>query len=76
MVTQNDTCAFENKIEAMYERSHVSVKVGTSLNLTIILNTLYLASILFAWLNFTRINVRSQKRVSGNQPLDFDLAYK
>ena len=27
MVTQSDTCAFENKIEAMNERSDVSVKV-------------------------------------------------
>ena len=33
------------------------------------LNTLYLASILFTWLKFTCVNVRSQKRVNGNPPL-------
>ena len=52
---------FANKIEAMYERSHVSLKVANSLNFTFNLNTLYLASILFTWLKFT-VNVRSQKR--------------
>ena len=43
-----------NKIEAMHERS---------LNFSFKLNT-----ILFTWLKFTRVNVRSQKCVSGNQP--------
>ena len=47
----------------MYERSHVSVKSRTSLNFTFNLNTLYLVSILF-----TCVNVRSQKRINGNQP--------
>ena len=40
----------------------------TSLNLTFNLNTLCLTSILFTWLKFTCVNVRSQKRVSGIQP--------
>ena len=33
------------------------------------LNALYLASILFTWLKFTCVNMRSRKRVTGNQPL-------
>ena len=33
------------------------------------LSTFYLASILFMWLKSTYVNVRSQKRVSGNHPL-------
>ena len=41
----------------------------TSLNFTFNLNTLYLASILLTWLKFMCVNVRSQERVSGNQPL-------
>ena len=64
--------AFANKIEAMYERPHVQLckrKSRNSLNLTFNLNTLYLTSILFTWLKFTFVNVRSQKRVSGNQTL-------
>ena len=56
---------FANKIEAMHER----LLVRTSLNSTFNLFTLYLASILFKWLKFTSAKVRSQKRVSGNQPL-------
>ena len=63
--------AFANKIEAMYERPHVQLckrKSRNSLNLTFNLNTLYLTSILFTWLKFTCVNVRSQKRVSGNPP--------
>ena len=42
--------AFANKIEAMYERSHVQLcksKSRNSLNLTFNLNTLYLTSILY-----------------------------
>ena len=52
--------SFANKLEEMHERSLVSVKVGTR-------STFYFASILFTWLKFTSVNVRSQKRVSGNQ---------
>ena len=40
-------------------------KSRTSLNFTFNLNTSYLAS-LFTWLKFTCVNVRIQKRVSGN----------
>ena len=36
---------------------------------TFFLNTLFLATILFTWLKFTCLHVRSQKRVSVNQPL-------
>ena len=39
-----------------------------SLNFTFNLKFLDLASILFTWLKFTCVNVRSQKRVSGNPP--------
>ena len=63
--------AFANEIKAMYERSLVQLcerKSRNSLNLTFNLNTLYLTSILFTWLKFTCVNVRSQKRVSGNPP--------
>ena len=52
---------FANKTEAMYERSHVSRNSRTSVNFTFNLNTLYLASLLFTWLKFTCVNVRSQK---------------
>ena len=65
--------AFANKIKAMYERPHVQLckrKSRNSLNLTFNLNTLYLnTSILFTLLKFTCVNVRSQKRVSGNLTL-------
>ena len=53
----------------MSERSHVSVKVESRSDFTFNLNNLYLAFILFTWLKFTCVNVHSQKRVSGNQPL-------
>ena len=43
-------------------------KSRISLNFTINLNNLYLASILFMWLKFTCINVHGQKCISGNQP--------
>ena len=59
---------FADIIEAMPERSHVSVN-RISLNFTFNLNNLYLVFILFTWLKFTCVNVHSQKRVSGNQPL-------
>ena len=65
--------AYEDKI---YDRNLWKVarkrKSRTSLKFTFNLNTLYLASILFTWLKFT-VNVRSQKRVSGNQPLLISL---
>ena len=60
--------AFANKIRAM---SHVQLCKGksrNSLNLTFNLNTLCLTSIWFTWLKFTCVNVRSQKRISGNPP--------
>ena len=53
---------------ALEHRTHVR-KSRMSLNFTFNLNNLYLASILFTWLKFTSVNVHSQKRVSGNQPL-------
>ena len=56
--------AFANKIEAMYGRSHVSIKVESRST-----SRLYFTFILFTWLKFTCANVHSQKRVSGNQPL-------
>ena len=43
-------------------------KSRKSLNFTFNLKFLDLASILFTWLKFTCVNVRSQKRVSGNPP--------
>ena len=60
---------FANIIESMSERPHVSVKVDSRSDFTFNLNNLYLAFILFTWLKFTCVNVHSQKRVSGNQPL-------
>ena len=55
----------------MHERSlvHAKRKNWTSLNFSFKLSTFYFAFILFTWLKFTYINLRSQKRVSGNQPL-------
>ena len=41
-------------------------KSSNSINFTFNLNTLYLDSILFTWLKFTCVNLRGQKRVSGN----------
>ena len=43
-------------------------KSKTSLNFTFNLNTLHVGPF-FTWLKSTCVNVRSQKRVSGNQPL-------
>ena len=60
---------FANKIEAMYERSHVSAKVEPHSTSRLISTFYILPSILFIWLKFACVNVRSQKRVSGNQPL-------
>ena len=50
----------------MHERSlvHAKRKNWTSLNFSFKLSTFYLVFILF-----TCINLRSQKRVSGNQPV-------
>ena len=55
----------------MHERSlvHAKRKNWTSLNFSFKLSTFYFAFILFTRLKFTCINLRSQKRVSGNQPL-------
>ena len=63
--------AFANKIEAMYERLHVLCKRKSrnSLNLTFNLNTLYLTSILFTWLKFTCVNVRSVCRSNQTLPV-------
>ena len=59
---------FANKVEAMHERSLVSVKVEPrSTTLSFKLSTFYLASILFTWLKFTCDNVRIQKRVSAGK---------
>ena len=66
---------FANKIQAMHERSLVSVKVEPCS--TSRLSTFYLASILFTWLKFACVKVRSQKRVSENQPLEIvERAYE
>ena len=45
------------------------------LNFSFKFSTFYLASISFTWLKFTCVNVRSQKRISGNQPLYFFFAF-
>ena len=69
---------FANEIEAVYERSLVSVKVEPrSTTLSLKLSTFYLASILFTWLKFTCVTVRYralpcvtvciQKRVSAGK---------
>ena len=58
---------FANKIEAIHERLLVSVKVEPR-STSHLSSALYLASILF-----TCVNVCSQKRVSGNQPLYYFL---
>ena len=68
------TCAnftFANKIEAMHESSLVSVKVEprSTSRLSSALFILPLFYLRFTWLKFTCVNVCSQKRVSGNQPL-------
>ena len=68
---------FANEIEAVYERSLVSVKVEPrSTTLSLKLSTFYLASILFTWLKFTCVTVRyralpcvsKNASVPGNQP--------
>ena len=52
----------------MHERSLVSVK-GEPHSTSSLNSALFdLASILFTCLKFTCVNVRSQKRVNGNQP--------
>ena len=51
----------------MYERSHVSIKVEPRLTSRFI-STLYILPLFY--LRFTCVNVRNQKRVSVNQPLD------
>ena len=68
---------FANKIEAMHQRSLVSVKVEPRSACRLSSALFSLASILFKRLKFTCVNVRSQKRVSGNQPLEIcDLLLK
>ena len=74
-------CKFVVRVQTFEEPSkpvtpqlpHVQLckrKSRNSLNLTFNLNTLYLnTSILFTLLKFTCVNVRSQKRVSGNLTL-------
>ena len=59
---------FANKIEAMHERSLVSVKIEPRSTSRLSSALFSLASILFKRLKFTCVNVRNQKRVSGNQP--------
>ena len=68
---------FANEIEAVYQRSLVSVKVEPrSTTLSLKLSTFYLASILFTWLQFTCVTVRyralpcvsKNASVPGNQP--------
>ena len=51
----------------MHERSLVSVKVEPHSTSSLNSALFYLASILFTCLKFTCVNVRSQKRVNGNQ---------
>ena len=69
--------AFANEIEAVYQRSLVSVKVEPrSTTLSLKLSTFYLASILFTSLKFTCVTVRyravpcvsKNASVPGNQP--------
>ena len=60
---------FTNKIKANYVwKVARKGKSRTLLNFMFNLSTLNLASILFTWLKFKlALNVRSQKRISGNQ---------
>ena len=53
---------FANKIEAMHERSLVSVRVEPRSTSRFEVSTFYLASILFTWLELTCVYVRSRKR--------------
>ena len=68
----------ENKKEAMHERSLVSVKLEPR-STSRLRSPFYLACffIYVIKINFTCVNVPSQKYVSGNQPLgeDLDLLY-
>ena len=68
---------FANKMKAMHERSLESVKVEprSTSRLSSALQ-FYLSSILFTWLKFTCFNVRSQTRVSGNQPLGWAVRFQ
>ena len=59
------TFTFANKIEAMHERSLVSVKVEPRSTSRFEAQH-FLPRLYFIYVN--KINVRSQKRVSGNQP--------
>ena len=71
-------CAYVRKIYVRKENRGNVWKVTrkreswTSLNFLFKLSNFYLASILFTWLKFTCVNVRSQKRVSGNTPQEGD----
>ena len=60
---------FADEIEAMHESSLVSVKVEPRSTSRLSSAPFCLASILFKRLKFTCVNVRNQKRVSGNQPI-------
>ena len=59
---------YANKVVAMHERSLVIVKVEPRSTSRLSSAPFYLAFILFTKLKFKCVNVRSQKRVSGNQP--------
>ena len=67
---------FANKIEAMHEMFARKRKTWTSLDFSFKLSTFYRASILLTWLKFTCFNVRSQTRVSGNQPLGWAVRFQ
>ena len=43
--------------------------IGVSALTIVIIVTIYNLPLLFTWLKFTWVNMHSQKRVSGNQPL-------
>ena len=58
---------FATKIEAMHERSLVSVKVEPRPT-SRLSSAIFILPLLFTRLNFTRVNARSPKRVSENQP--------
>ena len=59
---------FANEVEAVHERSLENCQSWTALNFSLKLSPFCLSSILFTWLKSTCVNVRSHKRVSGNQP--------
>ena len=53
----------------MSERSHVSAKVESH-STSRLISTIYILSLFYLReLEFTSVNVHSQRRVSGNQPL-------